>query len=63
MAERYQVMGLAAEIVSAHVSNNAVEPDELPALIERVFNTLANVEQSTAPPPRPEPAVPVKQSI
>ncbi len=63
MAERYQVMGLAAEIVSAHVSNNAVEPDELPALIERVFNTLANVEQSTASPPRPEPAVPVKQSV
>jgi len=63
MAERYQVMGLAAEIVSAHVSNNAVEPDELPALIEQVFNTLANVEQATAAPPRPEPAVPVKHSI
>jgi len=63
MAERYQVMGLAAEIVSAHVSKNAVEPDQLPALIQRVFNTLANVEQASAAPPRPDPAVPVKQSI
>ena len=39
MAERYQVMGLAAEIVSAHVSNNAVEPDQLPALARLVTGT------------------------
>jgi len=63
MAERYKVMGLTAEIVSAHVSNNAVEPDQLPGLIQQVFNTLANVEQQLAAPPRPEPAVPVQQSI
>ena len=31
MAEREVVLGLAAEIVSAHVSNNAVPMDQLPA--------------------------------
>jgi predicted transcriptional regulator len=32
MAEREVVLGLAAEIVPAHVSNNAVPADQLPGL-------------------------------
>ena len=40
MAEREVVLGLAAEIVSVHVSNNAVPVDQLPGLIQQVFNTL-----------------------
>ena len=63
MAEREVVLGLAAEIVSAHVSNNAVLTDQLPALIQQVFNTLASVEQASVTPPKPEPAVPIKQSM
>jgi predicted transcriptional regulator len=63
MAEREVVLGLAAEIVSAHVSNNAVPTDQLPGLIQQVFNTLASVEQASVTPPKPEPAVPIKQSM
>ncbi len=63
MADREHLLGLAAEIVSAHVSNNAVQPDQLSRLIQRVFDTLATVEQKTAEPPRPDPAVPIKQSV
>ena len=63
MADREQLLTLATEIVSAHVSNNAVPPDQLPSLIQQVFNTLATVEQKAATPPRPEPAVPIKQSV
>jgi ROS/MUCR transcriptional regulator protein len=63
MADHEQLLTLASNIVSAHVSNNAVPPDQLPALIQQMFNTLATVGQRTAEPPRPDPAVPVKQSV
>ena len=63
MADHEQLLTLASDIVSAHVSNNAVPPDQLPSLIQQVFNTLATVEQKAATPPRPEPAVPIKQSV
>ena len=63
MAEREVVLGLAAAIVSAHVSNNAVPTDQLPTLIQQVFNTLSTVEQASVTPPKPEPAVPIKQSM
>ena len=57
MAEHPELLGLATEIVSAHVSNNAIAADELPGLIQQVFNALATVEQATATPPKAEPAV------
>ena len=63
MAERPELLGLATEIVSAHVSNNAIAADQLPGLIQKVFNALATVEQATAAPPKAEPAVPVKKSV
>ena len=63
MAERPELLGLATEIVSAHVSNNAIAADQLPGLIQQVFNALATVEQVTAAPPKAEPAVSVKKSI
>ena len=63
MAEHPELLGLATEIVSAHVSNNAIAADELPGLIQKVFNALATVEQATAAPPKPKPAVPVKRSV
>jgi predicted transcriptional regulator len=63
MADRERMLKLAAEIVSAHVSNNTISQDQLPALIQQVFSSLATVEQRTAEPPKPEPAVPVGQSV
>jgi predicted transcriptional regulator len=63
MVERQEVLELAAQIVSAHISNNAVASDQLPELIRQVANTLAAVEQTTSVPPKPEPAVPVGKSV
>src|SRR5215472_9016951 len=63
MAEREQLLQLAADIVSAHASNNTLRADQLPGLIQQVFSTLATAQQSTAPPPRPEPAVSIKASV
>jgi MucR family transcriptional regulator, transcriptional regulator of exopolysaccharide biosynthesis len=63
MAERPELLGLATEIVSAHVSRNAVGVDQLSALIRQVFNALATAEQSATAPLKGEPAVAVKRSV
>jgi predicted transcriptional regulator len=57
------VLGLTAQIVSAHVSNNSVSPDALPSLIQEVYKTLAGVGKEPVAPDRPQPAVPVKKSV
>ena len=57
------VLGLTAQIVSAHVSNNTVNPDSLPSLIQEVYKTLAGVSKEPASPEPPQPAVPVKKSV
>ena len=58
------LLGLTAEIVSAHVSNNSVSVADLPNLIQEVYRTLSAVGQpAPAAPERPPPAVPIKKSI
>jgi predicted transcriptional regulator len=57
------VLGLTAQIVSAHVSNNSVTTDALPALIQEVYRTLAGIGKEPSAPDKPQPAVPVKKSI
>jgi predicted transcriptional regulator len=57
------VLGLTAQIVSAHVSNNSVTPDSLPALIQDVYRTLSGVGREPVQPDKPQPAVPVKKSV
>ncbi|MGE0221697.1 MAG: MucR family transcriptional regulator [Acetobacteraceae bacterium] len=61
MAE--DVLGLTAQIVSAHVTKNAVSVEELPSLIREVYKTLVNVGEVTAPPEAPTPAVPATKSV
>ncbi len=59
-----EVLGLTTEIVSAHVANNTVAVSDLPALIEQVYKTLANVGKgSESFSERPTPAVAVRKSI
>jgi len=59
-----ELLGLTAQIVSAHVSHNPVPAAELPGLIQEVFRTLSGVGSHPAPEPeRPQPAVPIKKSI
>ncbi|MBV9656363.1 MAG: MucR family transcriptional regulator [Acetobacteraceae bacterium] len=59
----HSVLGLTAQIVSAHVSNNSVTPDALPSLIQEVYRTLAGVDKEPVLADRPQPAVPVKRSV
>lgn len=54
---------LTAQIVSAHVSNNDVEPDQLPALIQDVYRALLSAGEPVEGPKTREPAVPVKKSV
>ena len=56
---------LAADIVSAYVSNNSVPASELPALINDVHNALLRVDSGVAPVVAEalKPAVPTKKSI
>jgi predicted transcriptional regulator len=63
MVERPQLLAMAAEIVSAHVRYNAVAVDQLPGVIQQVFNALATAEQAVTPRPKTEPAVPVRRSV
>ena len=57
------VLGLTAQIVSAHVSNNSVAPDALPNLIQEVYRTLAGVGKEQVVPDKQQPAVPIKKSV
>jgi len=57
------VLGLTAQIVSAHVSNNSVPPDGLSPLIQEVYKTLADVGKELSQPERPQPAVSPKKSV
>ncbi|MEO8714487.1 MAG: MucR family transcriptional regulator [Acetobacteraceae bacterium] len=57
------MLGLTAQIVAAHVSNNPVSPEALPSLIQEVYKTLSGVGREPPVPERPQPAVPVKRSI
>ncbi len=57
------MLGLTAQIVSAHVSNNTVTSSSLPELIQQVFHALTTVGVEAPEPERPQPAVPVKKSV
>jgi predicted transcriptional regulator len=56
---------LAADIVSAYVSNNSVPVSDLPALISDVHSALMRVTGSAVvvSPDAPKPAVPAKKSV
>jgi predicted transcriptional regulator len=56
---------LAADIVSAYVSNNSVPAGELPQLISEVYNALLRVGSNAvaAPAEPPKPAIAVKRSV
>ena len=64
-AKPNSMLALTTKIVAAYVSKNSVPSTELPALIDRVFQSLAGIATgSTAAPEAPlTPAVPVKKSV
>ena len=57
------VLGLTAQIVAAHVSNNLVPPDALPSLIKEVYQTLSSVNGKEPVAEKPQPAVPIRKSV
>ena len=62
---RIEYIELAADIVSAYVSNNSLPPGELPALIGDIYASLVNVTQVVVEEPvEPQkPAVSIKRSV
>jgi len=65
MTETLNYIELAAEIVSAYVSNNSVPASDLPALLNDVHSALMRVSNgaAVAAPEAAKPAVPPKKSI
>jgi predicted transcriptional regulator len=61
-----ELLEMAADIVSAYVSNNEIKPENVPAFIESVYASLEGVATSDTDEdagPRPEPAVSVEDSL
>jgi len=61
-----ELLEIAADIVSAYVSNNEVKAEALPGLIESVFASVESIALSEAEVeegPRPDPAVPIADSL
>ena len=59
-----ELLVLTSDIVSAHVSHNAVGTAELPALIRVTFEALQKLGESAAPAaPAQEPAVSIRTSV
>jgi len=59
------LLAYTAQIVSAHVANNAVNLVDLPGLIQDIYRALAGIDAPSAAPKmdRPLPAVPIKKSL
>src|SRR5580698_4267839 len=65
------ILGLTAQIVSAHVGNNKVAAEELPGLIQQVYLALngstpgssPSLVRPSSPAERPKPAVPISKSV
>lgn len=62
--DRSEMLGLTAQIVSAYVENNRVEPQQVTELLETVFGTLSTLSKDDATSVIDlVPAVPVKKSV
>ena len=58
------ILGLTAQIVSAHAAHNEVAASALPATIRIVYDTLSHIgDSAAAPAEKPQPAVPVRKSV
>ncbi len=57
------IMGLAAQIVAAHVARNSLAAEQLPGLIREVYRMLVTVQAGPVTEPKPQPAVAVRKSV
>ena len=60
-----ELVELTVDIVSAYISNNAVQSSDLPSLIDQTFSALQQVAAKGSQPLKEElnPAVSIKQSV
>ena len=63
--ESLDIMTLVCEIVSSYVSNNTIEPVELPSFIQQVHRSLCNVGEGKPflLHDRSDPVVPIEESV
>ena len=54
---------LTSDIVAAHVSNNSVSVDDVPALIQNIYGALAGLGVTPPVEAKPEPAVSIRASV
>lgn len=55
---------LSAEIVSAYVANNRVQPSDLPSVIEAVHASLKTLGKPSEPvPEKLQPRIPIKKTV
>ena len=57
------VLGLTAQIVSAHVAKNQLGVEALPSLIQAVYQSLTTAGQVEVKPEAQIPAVPIRKSV
>ena len=60
--QRRELLRLTSTIVGAHVANNPIAVADVPDLIAAVYLALATLGPEE-PAPKPNPAVPIKQSV
>ena len=62
---KFDLLFLTADIVSAHFSHNTVAIEDISTVIQNVFTSLSAMGgvSLSSRPPRPEPAVSIKKSI
>ena len=60
---RAELLALTTEIISSHVSNNSTGQENLPDLIQSVFDKLAALASDEPAPTELTPAVPIKKSV
>ena len=62
--DKNTLIELTVDVVSAHVGHNRVAAEDMPRLIQSVYDALAGSSQpAPAVEERPEPAVPVRSSV
>ena len=57
------ILGLTAQIVSAHIANNHITAEALPKLIQSVYRSLATAGTSEPAPAPLTPAVAISKSV
>ncbi len=64
--EKQALLRMTSDITAAYVTNHTVDPREMQGLITRIYTTLGQLATTSGDdllPKRPEPAVPIDQSV